>query len=213
MKKILLTTLVLIGGLLFTPAVKAQSIADLIEELSLDYQKLAGMKSILKQMEQGYRIVSTGYNNVKGIAQGNFNVHEVFLDGLLMVSPTVRTYPRIKDIINDQAALVTSYKSSYEVFRRDKNFSARELSYMSDVYNNLIENSLQNLDELTMIMADNKLRMSDAERLAAIDRVYASGHEQLTFIQHYNNATRDLAVRKAAAANDQQTLQELYGIK
>lgn len=213
MKKIFLTIIISMAGVLVAPQLKAQSVADLIEELSLDYQKLASMKSILKQMEQGYRIVSTGYNNVKGIAQGNFNVHQVFLDGLMSVSPTVRKYPRIKDIINDQAALVSAYRSSYHVFKADKNFSPRELGYISDVYNNLVSNSLQNLDELTMIIADNKLRMNDAERLTAIDRLYASGHDELSFIQHFNNNTADLAIRRATAANDRQTLQKLYGIK
>jgi len=193
--------------------VRAQSIADLVEELSLDYQKLAGMKNILKQMQQGYQIVSTGYNSVKGIAQGNFSLHEAFLDGLMLVSPTVRKYPRVRDIIDDQANLVASYKFSYTQFRRDKNFSAEELSYMSDVYNNLISNSLQNLDELNMVMSDNKLRMSDNERLQAIDRIYASGHEELTFVQQFNANTRNLAIQRASKNNDLNTLQKVYGLR
>jgi len=209
---ILLAMMVMISSAL-PSYVRAQSIADLVEELSLDYQKLAGMKNILKQMQQGYQIVSTGYNSVKGIAQGNFSLHEAFLDGLMLVSPTVRKYPRVRDIIDDQANLVASYKFSYTQFRRDKNFSAEELSYMSDVYNNLISNSLQNLDELNMVMSDNKLRMSDNERLQAIDRIYASGHEELTFVQQFNSNTRNLAIQRASKNNDLNTLQKVYGLR
>jgi len=213
MKRYILIAMVILISSALPSQVRAQSIADLVEELSLDYQKLAGMKNILKQMQQGYQIVSTGYNSVKGEAQGNFSLHEAFLDGLMLVSPTVRKYPRVRDIIDDQANLVASYKFSYAQFRRDKNFSAEELSYMSDVYNNLISNSLQNLDELNMVMSDNKLRMSDNERLQAIDRIYASGHEELTFVQQFNANTRNLAIQRASKNNDLNTLQKVYGLR
>src|ERR1700761_7207600 len=85
---------------------KAQSIAQDLQQLSLDYQKLSGLKSILKQMYTGYEVLSKGYSAVKDVAQGNFNLHEAFIDGLFIVSPAVRVYPRIADIINDQAMLV-----------------------------------------------------------------------------------------------------------
>src|ERR1700744_2274074 len=89
---------------------RAQSIAQDLEQLSLDYQKLAGLKSILSQMYTGYEALSKGYNAVKEVSQGNFNLHEAFLDGLFIVSPTVRAYPRVADIINDQTSLMGEYQ-------------------------------------------------------------------------------------------------------
>lgn len=213
MKKIRFLLMIFLASAALPEIAAAQSIAQDLEQLSLDYQKLAGLKSILSQMYKGYQIVSTGYNSVKGVAQGNYSLHQAFLDGLMVVSPTVRKYPRVADIINDQAMLLSEYKSAYGSFRQDKHFNPDELSYMADVYNNLVSQSLQNLDELTMVMADNKLRMSDNERLQAIDRMYATGHEQLVFLRQFNEHTQDLAVARAKEVNDKQTLQKLYGIE
>jgi len=214
MRKLSFIILIWFAAINCVPATaKAQSIADDLEQLALDYQKLAGLKNILSQMYKGYEVVSNGYNSVKGIAQGNYSLHQAFLDGLMVVSPTVRKYPHVADIINDQAALVSEYKSAYGSFRQDKHFSPDEISYMMDVYNNLVSRSLQNLDELTMVMADNKLRMSDAERLQAIDRVYAAGREQLTFLRQFNEQTESVAIARAREYNDKQTLQTLYGIR
>lgn len=192
---------------------RAQSIADLLEELTLDYQKLAGMKSILKQMQQGYRIVSTGYNSVKGVAEGNFSLHEAFIDGLLLVSPTVRNYPRVKDIINDQAAVVNEYSTAYKSYKASGHFNVTEISYMSSVYNSLVSSSLRNLDELNMVMSDNKLRMSDDERLKDIDRIYASGHDELTFLRSFNERLGRLAAERAANIQDNNSIRQIYGIK
>jgi hypothetical protein len=123
MKMICRAGLILFMAICFIPVKsQAQSVAQCLEQLSLDYQKLAGLKSILQQMYKGYEVLNKGYNSVKAVSQGNFSLHEAFLDGLLLVSPTVREYPRIADIINDQGALVSEYKAAYTTFRRDTQF-------------------------------------------------------------------------------------------
>jgi hypothetical protein len=191
---------------------KAQSIAQDLEQLSLDYQKLAGLKSILSQMYTGYEVLSKGYNAVKEVSQGNFSLHEAFIDGLFIVSPAVRAYPRVADIINDQTMLVNEYQSAWTSFRQDKHFNPDEIGYMLSVYNNLISSSLKNLSDLSMIVTDSQLRMSDAERLTAIDRIYTGGHGQLSFLRSFNDRNYRIAVQRAKEANDQQSIKNLYGI-
>jgi hypothetical protein len=213
MRKLLKTVGIILAVVLMIPGQsKAQSIADDLEQLSLDYQKLAGLKSILKQMYTGYGVLTHGYKAVKEVSQGNFSLHEAFLDGLLIVSPTVRKYPRVTDIINDQASLLSEYHDAWSSFRQDKHFSPDEISYMLTVYNNLVSASLKNLDDLAMVITDSRLRMSDAERLAAIDRIYTGGHGQLAFLRNFNDRNYRVAVQRARDADDQQTVKSLYDI-
>ncbi|EHQ24284.1 hypothetical protein [Mucilaginibacter paludis] len=213
MKKKCLLLLTVMTLTMAQPApIKAQSVTDLLQQLALDYQKLAGLKSILKQMYQGYEVVDKGFNSVKDVSKGNFSLHEAFLNGLMVVSPAVRKYPRVKDIISDQASLISEYKSAYNTFRQNTHFNPDELSYMGMIYNNLVSQSLQNLDELSLVMGDNQLRMSHDERLQAIDRIYADGHNQLTFLRKFNNQVQSIALTRAKAAGDNQSIQKLYGI-
>ena len=58
-----------------------------IQQLLLNVEKLAQLKKILGNMKKGYEIISTGYNTIKDISKGNFNLHEAFLDALMQVSP------------------------------------------------------------------------------------------------------------------------------
>ncbi|MBW4888960.1 TerB family tellurite resistance protein [Mucilaginibacter sp. HMF5004] len=211
-KKVIIICIGLLTAGMFPRTGKAQSIAQLTEQLALDYQKLAGLKSILSQMYTGYEVLSKGYHTVKDVSQGNFSLHEAFLDGLLIVSPAVRKYPRVADIINDQSAMISEYHSAYAGFRQDKHFSPDEVSYMLTVYNNLVSASLKNLDDLSMVMSDSKMRMSDAERLAAIDRIYTGGHGQLAFLRSFNDRNYRVAVQRARDAGDQRDIKNLYGI-
>jgi hypothetical protein len=214
MKKIIGTVLLTAGlcGMLPQQS-KAQSVEDCIQQLILDYEKLASLKNILSQMYQGYAVLSKGYSAVKGVAQGNFSLHQVFLDGLYLVSPTVRKYPRITDIIIDQATLVGEYRQASGAFNSSGHFNPDELAYMMKVYNNLISASLQNLDNLVMIVTDSQLRMSDAERLTAIDRLYLESHNQLTYLRHFNDQASAMEKQRAVTEQDRQALRSIYGIK
>jgi len=212
MKKGIIIFFILLLGNMVPVTSQAQSIAQDLTQLELDYTKLSGLKSILKQMYAGYELVYNGYNSVKSISEGNYNLHQSFLNGLMVVSPTVRKYQRVVQIIDNQAELVAEYKSAYNSFKADAHFNPDEISYMIDVYNNLITGSMNNLSALTLVMSDNQLRMSDAERIHAIDQIFATSQEQLAFLRQFNNNTQTIASQRAQQANDQQTVKTIYGI-
>jgi len=214
MKKLALTILLYIGLAAGVPlSGRAQSVSDLIQQLVLDYQKLAGLKNILGQMYTGYSVLTKGYGAVKDVAQGNFSLHEAFLDGLYLVSPTVRKYARVTDIIKEQAALFSEYKNASQSFNRDQQFSPEELAYMMNVYHNLVSQSLKNLDDLSMIVTDSKLRMSDAERLMAIDQIYLESHNQLIYLRKFTDQAAKISWQRKQAAADNQRVKSIYGLK
>jgi hypothetical protein len=204
----------LIGmGVLLGPAVtQAQTIPQLVEQIVLDTEKLASLKSILQDMYKAYTIVNAGYNDIKNISEGTFNLHKAFLDALLAVSPAVQNYGRVVDIINAEYSIVAEYKAAYSKFSADGHFTIQELDYISTVYTNLFDQSLSCLNELAMVITANQLRMSDAERLRAIDRVYADITGQLSLLRTFNNNTSIQAIQRAREANDIGTLKSIYGI-
>lgn len=191
---------------------KALAQKDEIAQLLLNVEKLAQFKQILSDMKKGYVILSGGYNTVKDLSQGNFSLHKTFLDALMEVSPTVKNYKRVADIINYQVILVKEYKSAFNRFKRDNNFNQQELAYLGRVYENLFKQSLNNLDDLGTIITANKLRMSDDERLIAIDKIFADMQDKLLFLRHFNNNTTVLAVQRAKEKNDANTMRLIYGI-
>lgn len=207
MKKLLIIGIVF-TGLLFPSQITAQK--QEIQQLILNIEKLAQFKQILKDMKKGYEILSGGYNTVKDLSEGNFNLHETFLDALMQVSPTVKNYRRIGDIVNYQVLLVKEYKSAFSRFRDNKNFNAEEIAYFERVYNNLFKQSLRNLDELTSVITANKMRMSDDERLAAIDKIYADMQDKLLFLRNFNNNTTVLALQRAKEHNDTRAMRSIY---
>ncbi len=183
------------------------------QQLLLDIEKLAQLKKILNDMYKGYEIVSGGYNAIKDISQGNFSLHKDFLDGLLQVSPAVQKYERIADIINYQTRIVKEYKAAFSKFKTDKNFTITEIDYMGKVYINLLNQSLKNLDELTMVITADKLRMTDDERLQAIDKIFDRIEDQYSFLRNFNNSTSLLSMQRSKEQRDVDVSRKLNGIK
>jgi hypothetical protein len=181
-------------------------------QLILNYEKLQQLEEILDNMYKGYKILTKGYNTIKDIAEGNFNLHQVFLDGLFAVNPSVRNYKRIPYIIQYQQFLVKEYKRAFSRFKNDPNLTVREIKYLENVYGSLFKQSLRNLDELLMIVTATKLRMSDEERLQAIDRIYLDMENKLVFLKVFNSSTQMLAMQRARENHDVETLQKLYEV-
>ncbi len=192
-------------------SVNAQS--DEAQQLILNVEKLAQFKKILKNMKDAYKIIFKGYTAVKDLSQGNFSLHKTFLDGLEQVSPGVRKYKRVSDIVNYQLRIAKECKAAYAHFREEKSFTVQELGYLGKVYSNLFNESLKNLEELTIIITAGKLRMSDDERLQAIDRIYATVIDQYSFLNEFNNNTALLAMQRKSEQTEIKMSRIINGIR
>jgi hypothetical protein len=208
MKKIILV--LMLTGAMAVHESSAQSYE--VQQLILDWTKLTQMKQILSDMKTGFAILNKGYTAVKEISKGTFTLHEVFLDGLWLVSPSVRKYWKIPVIISNQLSILKEYKYAYGMFKGSGYFNSDEIVYMGRVYNNLIDQSLKNLTDLTTILTANKLRMSDDERLSAIDKNYNEMQDELMFLRSFNNSTSVLAAQRQKQQNDAGMVQQLYGL-
>jgi hypothetical protein len=199
---------VLLTGLAWSAPARCQE--QQLEQLILDIQKLSQFKQILSDMKAGYTILTQGYGAVKDISEGNFNLHQAFLDALLAVSPAVKNYVKVAHIIQNQIRLVSEYKTASSRLQASAQFNPDELLYIAGVYNNLIMASLTGITDLTTILTAGSLRMSDAERLAAIDRLDLDMTSKLSFLRSFNNKTAVLALQRAKETENANQLQQIY---
>lgn len=209
MKRFLLVAILTCS--LTLPVIRATAQIQELEQLALDIEKLARMKSILNEMYDGYKILTKGYDAVRNLAKGNFDLHSIFLNSLLTVNPTVKNYVRVADIISSQAKLVSEYKSAMKMFTHAGVFSASELNYLTGVYSNLVDKSLDNLDELVMVLTDSELRMSDGERITTIDHIYEDMQEKLSFLRQFNGRAGVLVSQRQATIRDLNNIKSLFG--
>lgn len=182
------------------------------EQLLLNVQKLSQLKQMLADLKKGYEIVYKGYSAIKSISEGNFNLHQVFLDGLLKVSPAVRNYKKVADILSLQLKIVSEYKFALRKFKENGKFTVEEIDYMEKVYSNLFHESIKNLETLTMIITSGTLRMNDDERLKQIDSLHEDMVDKLSFLRHFNNQTSVLSLHRSKDGDEIKLTKKIYGL-
>lgn len=178
----------------FSQKAKAQTAE--AEQLLLNWEKLVQLKAVLQNLYDGYTILEKGYNAVKDLSEGNFSLHQTFLDGLLEVSPAVKNYRRVADILNYQLRMVKESKAAFNRFKEGGTLTPEEIEYLGAVYTRLLRRSIAGLDKLALVLTAGELRMSDDERLGAIDRIYSGILDQYSFLRDFNNRTALLSLQR-----------------
>ncbi len=197
---------------LFVVTIKAQAQSDELQQLLLNLEKLTQFKAILSDMKKGYQIYQQGYGTISNISKGNFNLHNVYLTGLMAVNPEVRNNPRVGQIMGQQSDLLNEYQRFKSLFQKSGTFNIKELGYISNVYNQLVKQSNEQIDDLASVTTAGKLRMTDDDRLRAIDRIFKTSTDQLQFLRHFNRKAVILSLQRSKDLRETQTLKALYGL-
>lgn len=192
-------------------SVRAQSVSQLIEQLTLDIQKLSQLKTILKDMQEGYQVLDKGYINIRDIVKGNFNLHKTFLDGLLSVSLPVSQYYKVAATLDMEKSIVDESGAGSRRWAGTGIFTADEWKYVQDVCVTSSGRAAASLDRLSMVISPGMLWMSDAERMDAIDGIYVDVQRQLAALRAFNDAISIQALQRARELNNIQKLKSIYG--
>jgi hypothetical protein len=181
------------------------------QQLLLNWEKLMQFKKILRDMYKGWKIIENGYKNIKEVSSGNFSLHKGFLDALMEVSPAVRQYGKIGDIIKCQSSLLKQCKKAFDEFEGDDIFNPTEIDHIAGVYRNLLRESVKNLDELVLVITSGELRMNDEERISAIDRIYERVMDQYFFLRDFNSSTAYLSLQRKGEKAEDDLLKKIHG--
>lgn len=135
-----------------------------------------------------------------------------YFDELRNIKIALTYYHRVKDIIENQSAMVKEYKAAWASFRSDKNFNSEELDYMHSVYNGMMEASLKSLDQLFLVVNAFTTQMNDAKRLEIINTVADTVEKNYFDLKDFNNQHKMISVQRSAAKGEIEYVRKLYGL-
>ena len=140
------------------------------------------------------------------------DLYDGYFQELWKVKGALTYYHRVKDIIENQVAMVKEYKSAWAVFRQDKNFTAEELEYMFTVYTGMMEESLKSLDQLFLVINAFATQMSDAKRLEIINAAADNIEQGFMDLKDFNNQNKTISIQRAVEKGEIDYVKKLYGL-
>ena len=171
--------------------------------------QIAKLQLFISQTEKGYQLVREGLTTIGDIKKGDFNLHQAFFTSLQLVSPEIRSYVKIADILTMQADMLSAYHAGYDQIRTSDLFSAANIIYINSIYQGILGKNNDDILELTGILTDGNWQMNDAQRLSRIDHLYESVTVQYQSLLGFNNRLHILALQKKQNLQDLQNIAQL----
>lgn len=140
-------------------------------------------------------------------------LYEDYYQELRKVKSVISYYHRIRDITQQQAAMLDRYRRAFSLFQSDQHFSEKELAYMGQVYSGMLDQSLKNVDLIATAIASFTTSMTDAKRLELIDGAARQIDEVIRDMDRFTAQNIMLTLQRAQTETDIHHIKLLYGIK
>ena len=154
----------------------------------------------------------TKLTEISGWVEKQRKLYDEYFQELKKVKNALSYYHRIKDIIEDQVAMVKEYKAAWALFRQDRNFSAAELEYMSEVYTGMLGESVKAIDQLLLVVNAFTTQMTDAARMEIINTAADEMEKGFMDLKEFNNQNKLISLQRASARGEIEYIKKLYGL-
>ena len=189
-------------------------IKKVIVAVDLKIQKLQNKTIWLQNAQKTLENVlsKTKLTEISGWVERQRKLYDDYFQELKKVKNALAYYHRIKDIIENQVAMVKEYKAAWTLFRQDRNFSADELAYMSEVYTGMLGESTKAIDQLLMVVNAFATQMTDAARIEIINTAADEMEKGFMDLKEFNNQNKLVSLQRSAARGEIEYIKKLYGL-
>lgn len=168
-------------------------------------EQIAALKVYIGHIQKTYRIAKDGLDFISKATKGEFDLHDDFFASLKSINPEVAKYPKVQQIALLQASIIR-HQNLYQRRLNELNvLSTEENAYVKTVFERILKDGEQALDELKRVTTANKLEMKDDERLARINALHERMMENFLINQKFAAGAIQLAMarksEKDAVAN------------
>lgn len=135
-----------------------------------------------------------------------------YFDELQQVKSAISSYQRVRDITQKQTLIVTEYKKVWAIIQQDDHFTTLEKEYMGQVYSGILRATVDNVDQLALLVKSFTLQMSDGERLTLLNETALRVDQNYQDLLSFNGSNGQLSLQRARSNKELIQIQRLYGI-
>lgn len=176
-------------------------------------EQIAALQMYIGYAKQGYTIANKGLTTVRNIKNGDFNLHRDFISSFNKVNPKIKGYANVADIIALQLRIISTVKECLKGVKDARQFSIAEIDRCSIVFQNVLNSSLENIEQLLEIITDSKLQMKDDERLKRIDALYTDMQDKYAFSSSFSEEMALLTLQRMHQRADIELSKRLNGLQ
>lgn len=141
-----------------------------------------------------------------------YNQGKEYYDKLQSVHNLIKDARKVKETIEMVSEISQIYATNYNKMLTDKNYSVAELEAIGDGYTKLLKESGNLLSDIKdVVSASNGLSMTDAERMAIIDRIHTKMADYRNLTKYYSKKSISISYIRSQEKGDMERVRSLYG--
>lgn len=176
-------------------------------------QQIAALHVYSSYVSTGYSIAKKGLGTIIGIKNDDLDQHRNYLASLAIVSPRIKQYRKVADIIALHKSIAKQSGNAIKSFRKNLYLTPKEIGYLQGVFDALLSDCLKNLDILLGLVTKGNLTMKDDERIMAIDKIYIDMQDKQEFVRAFNHSAAGLSIQRDNEGNQIIIAKKLNGLK
>ena len=185
-----------------------------IEAIDVGVQKAQNAVIDLQNAEKEIEndLSQTQLGQIADWTQQQKDLYSNYFTELWKVKTVITDFRKITSIISSQVQLVAEYKTAYAQVKRDPHFTPSEVNYIYSVLTGIINESIQNIDQITKLLESFTVQMSDGDRMRLIQHASDNIQREIGNLRAFNNQNAALSLQRATDLNDLNAVKQLYGL-
>jgi predicted transcriptional regulator YheO len=151
-------------------------------------------------------------DDITGWVQKQKDLYQNYFDELWKVKDVLSYYHKIRQITEQEVALVNQYHRAWSGVTQDSHFTAAEVDYMGKVYTGIIEQSIKNLDQIALVINSFVTQMSDQKRMQIIDQAAEAMQKNYNDLKSFTNENIQLSIQRSKDEHDVAVVRALYAM-
>lgn len=152
-------------------------------------------------------------DQITGWVQKQKDLYRDYFDELWKVKAALSYYHRIKEITEEQIALVNDYHRAWNGVQHDSHFTRDEILYIGQVYTGIIDASIRNLDQVALVINSFATQMTNAKRMEIINHASDAMQTNLNDLRSFNFQNIQLSLQRSKDENDVGVVKKMYGLQ
>jgi hypothetical protein len=170
-------------------------------------QQIAALQVYIGYARKGYELSGKGMDLVRGFSGGEQALHKGFFSALSLVSPHIRGSSSVERILALQAGVLLASKHWNIPL-----MNSSEQIYLREVKSSLLSLCLQDLESLAVLLGNNRLALTEDQRLARVSELLVRMTEKYSFAINMSAKVRLLLNARSQQSGEAGRLGELNGI-
>ncbi|HEY8781515.1 MAG TPA: hypothetical protein VIM16_07875 [Mucilaginibacter sp.] len=212
-KKLLAFVMMTVAASAIATTLKAQTVAEWFDQKKTQtkylLQQIAALQIYAAYYKQGNNIAHNGLSSIFGSLTSENGLHTTYYNNLKNVNPAVKNNKQVSDIMQWQKDILTRMGN----LDKTANLNENERQYIVQVKSALFKDCNGQITELQNVITDNKLQMSDEERLKHIGVIHTAMQDNYRFASSFADQVKVYAFQRVQENNNIITEKKIYGIQ